>query len=529
MSNNVRSSKLRNFFVKVLSGKQDIITVTNAKLFIEAICDQSDPATCIQRIVATAHGFPALGSAVRTDTSSTFLNGPIAALLQYLQAPELKGICGGDILRQAILTIVDPPLVWDAFIEAVKSDHVTEQGIDGFSWLLLQLVSLPGEKARIYSSVGENAQILGKLLGSSQLDVRTRGRRIQHIVDTIKSPIKSNTPDVDGPGGRHDNDFVDIHKIAILPTPDELASKDPFLRRAAEVYENDAKVCDLALHIDNQFRLLREDMIRDLREEILSALEPGKRQRRGLCIEHLRVEGVLSDERQPWSLQLRCTQDLPQLCGKDVAFRKKFIKDNSRFLKHESAACLMADQNIVALATVIREDDLLAKIPPILCLQLSEASAEHALLRTKTAKNTKLVQLNTAIFAYEPVLKQLKEIKELSLESDILHWEPGKDLPTPSYDLASGMLDIIASLEKDSSKDLQRVLRLPRSTKLDQSQAACFIAGLRQRLSLVQGPPGTDFNRLFEYLCLSSDLCLFRNRKVFHRVFNRESNPSLFK
>ena len=40
------------------------------------------------------------------------------------------------------------------------------------------------------------------------------------------------------------------------------------------MYENDAKACDLALHIDNQFRPLREDMIWDLQEEILSALAP---------------------------------------------------------------------------------------------------------------------------------------------------------------------------------------------------------------------------------------------------------------
>lgn len=409
-------------------------------------------------------------------------------------------MCGGDVLRQTILTIVDPPLVWDAFVEAVRSDHVAEEGMDGFSWLLLQLVSLPGEKATSYCSVGEEAQILNKLFGSSQLDVRTRARRIQHIVNTIKSPIKTNAIDTDGPGGRHDNDFADIHKIAILPTSDELASKDPFLRRSTEVYGNDAKPCGLALHIDNQFRLLREDMIRDLREEIQSALAPGKRRRRGLCIEHLSMDGVLSDERQPWSIQLRCMQDLPQLYGRDVAFRKKFIKENPRFLKHESAACLIVDQDVVALATVIREEDLLTKDPPILCLQLSEAATENALLRTKTAKNIKLIQLNTALFAYEPVLRQLKEIKELSLEPDILHWKPGKDLQLPSYRLADGMLDIIAGLEKDPAKDLQRVLRLPRPTKLDQSQAACFIAGLRQRLSMVQGPPGTELNGWLEWL-----------------------------
>jgi hypothetical protein len=479
----------------VLSGNQ-AITITNARLFIEAICDQPDPGTCIQRLVGSAHGFPALQSAVRVDTSSAFLNGPLAALLRYLQAPELKSLCGGDVLRQVVLRIVDPSLVWDAFIEAVKSNVVTEEGADGFSWLLLQLVSLPTEKSIAYHEVGREARVLDGLLSSSQLVIRTRAHRIRHIVSAVKS---ANQPDTGGPGGRHDNDFADIHNIAILPTADELASKDPFLRRATEVYENHARACDLALHTDNQFRLLREDMLRDLREEIQIALTSKQGRRRGLCVEHLIIAGVICDGYQPWSLQLRCMQDLPSLQGKNVSARKKFINDNPRLLKHQSVACLMADQDVVALATVLRDEDL-ARIPPIICLQLSEGAAENALLRTKTAKNVKLVQLGTAVFAYEPVLRQLKEIKELSLEDEILHWERSKDLPPPSYQLASSFLDIISSLEKDGSRDLQRVLRLPRTTKLDQSQAACFIAGLRQRLSLVQGPPGTElYIHLIEY------------------------------
>lgn len=291
-----RSSRLRNFFAKVLAGKQDITAVTNAGLFLEAICDQPDPATCIQRLVGSAHGLPSFQSAARIDTSAAFLNGPLATLLRYLQSPDLKSLCGGDILRRVILSIVDPPLVWDAFVEAVKSNNATEEGADGFSWLLLQLVSLPIEKSIAYHAVGREARVLGRLLTSPQLDVRTRAHRIRHIVSTVRS---ANELEIGGPGGRHDNDFADIHNIAILPTPDELASKDPYLRRATEVYENEARACDLSLHTDNQFRLLREDMLRDLQEEIQIALTSGKGRRRGLCVEHLTIDGVLYDGLQP--------------------------------------------------------------------------------------------------------------------------------------------------------------------------------------------------------------------------------------
>jgi hypothetical protein len=109
------------------------------------------------------------------------------------------------------------------------------------------------------------------------------------------------------------------------------------------------------------------------------------------------------------------------------------------------------------------------------------------------------VQLSTAVFAYEPVLRQLQEIKELSLEDDILHWKQGKDLPCPSYQLSRRMRSTITSLENDYAMDLQGVLSLLRPTRLDKSQAACFVAGLWQRLSVIHGPPGTQPS------CTSSD------------------------
>lgn len=152
----------------------------------------------------------------------------------------------------------------------------------------------------------------------------------------------------------------------------------------------------------------------------------------------------------------------------------------------------MVDQEVTALATVIREEGLLAQVPPIICLQVSETATQKALLKLKTAKNIKVVQLSTSVFAYEPVLRQLQEIKELSLEDDILHWKQGKDLPCPSYQLSRMMRSTIASLENDYAMDLQGVLSLPRPTRLDKSQAACFVAGLWQRLSVIHGPPGTQ-------------------------------------
>lgn len=486
---NNRSTRLRNLFVQVLSGKQSISTTNNARLFVEAICDHPDPATCIQKLFASTSGLPALQSSLRADISLAFLNGQLTTLLRYLQAPELKAIYGGQLLCQIILSLVDSPLLWNALVGALRSNELTEDGADGFSWLLLQLVSLPIDNAVNFIPVAGDAQILKRLTESPRYGIRARAHRIKHIVDTITT---AKTLDTDGPGGRHDNDFSDIHQISILPTPDELASTSPYLPRTIESSQDEAKPHTLALHTANHFRLLREDMLRDLREEIQLALSPRNKRHRGFCIEHLVVADVTSDDHQPWSLQLRCMKGLPFLQSrhKDQSFRKKFFKDNQKVLKHQSVACLMAGQEVIALASLMRDEDLLAEWPPIICLQLSEAATEKALFRLRTANNVKVVQLNTAVFSYEPVLRQLKEIKELSLEESILHWQSGKNLQTPLYQLSGTLSRIIARLQEDFATDLRYLLGLRRSTKLDRSQALCFIAGLQQRLSLIQGPPG---------------------------------------
>lgn len=170
-------------------------------------------------------------------------------------------------------------------------------------------------------------------LECSQLEVRNTGQKIKHIIDAVTNPKHL---DGEGPGGRHDNDFWDIRQITILPTPDELASTEPpYLRRATEIDEC-PESGRLAMHIDNQFRLLREDMLLNLREELQVAVGSRKGRRKGLLIDGLAIDGIECDERQSWSLRLQCLNDLSQLPNVEYDLRKKFIVENRKFLKHQS-------------------------------------------------------------------------------------------------------------------------------------------------------------------------------------------------
>ena len=70
------------------------------------------------------------------------------------------------------------------------------------------------------------------------------------------------------PGGKHDNDLADFRRIALIPTVEEVMApvKDEYLPpdRQANRFLSDNQS-----HIlDSQFRLLRADLVRPLREKL---------------------------------------------------------------------------------------------------------------------------------------------------------------------------------------------------------------------------------------------------------------------
>ncbi|KAL7619886.1 hypothetical protein AAE478_010433 [Parahypoxylon ruwenzoriense] len=482
-----RSNRLRSLFTGVLKGEKTI-DGKNARLFLEAVCDQQNRALCVQKLEASKHGRAAFQSALSSSTEPPFLQESVTAIFRYLAAPELKTLCGGTVLQQLILSFVDAELAWDAFVAAFKSGQLTGDGEEAFSWLLLELLSLPKEKATVFVQLAQDGNIKKRLLESTKQEVRLRAHRIAHIIENL---IAGHSNRSSGPGGRHDNDFAEINKIAILPTADELSAKDPYLPQAHETSTLALRPDGLAFHLDGQFRLLREDMVRDMREEIHMTLNMQRGQRRAFSVENLSMAGVKCDGRSPWALQLQCMNDLPQMPKKNEVIRRQFLKDNPKYLKHESLACVIADDEVVSLGTLVREEDLLAMKPPVLCLQIPGANSERALRCIKGAKVVKLVQLSTALFSYAPILKQLKEIKELPFEDEILRWNAKSKPKPPSYLLSSNITALLRDLDRNPSLDIQNALNLPSATKLDKSQTECFITGMLNRLSIIQGPPGT--------------------------------------
>ena len=102
------------------------------------------------------------------------------------------------------------------------------------------------------------------------------------------------------------------------------------------------------------------------------------------------------------------------------------------------------------------------------------------------------MQIDTAVFSYEPVLHRLQDTKAIELKDELLCWEKGVPMQLPP----SPPIDIIRGIEAARpTQDLRSLLGTQgKPIVLDPAQTASLLMGLRQRVSLIQGPPGTEIN-----------------------------------
>ncbi|KAF8213839.1 P-loop containing nucleoside triphosphate hydrolase protein [Mycena galopus ATCC 62051] len=488
MVDDIRATKLNKLLNEILHGTP--LTKHNFSRFLEAIRNQSEPAACMNKIIGSPTGLASIQAAMRFDLSEGFLNGHATETLTYLSAPDLESIGGGSFLTQIIQKIVDPPIFWDAFTNAFKSGRlVVGRGTRSFAWLLLRLCQLPGSDADPYIELASTASLLNALTESSDVDTRFLGHKIKHTVETCKTVVSG---DIDiQPGGRHDNDFADFRKISILPTADEVACPEaPFLRRSDSTQAPLDPALAVSQCLDDQFRLLREDMLYEMKDELQIAFKKKQGHHRGLVVEDFTLLDDVyhgSDKRTcRWGITLRANHDL--WFFRKVANRKKFLDDNRNYLKHQAYTY---DDEVVAFPTIHRDEDRLAEKLPVVILQLEgDSSTTNALfkLKKKSRPKIKLIQIDTAIFSYQPILAVLQEMRSMPLSHELLCWSPTSTVESPSFRLPTR---IIEALRSNPRQDLGPLLQTPKPILLDKSQAMSLLAGLTQKVSLIQGPPGT--------------------------------------
>ncbi|KAL1648449.1 hypothetical protein SLS58_002204 [Diplodia intermedia] len=485
-----RASRLAAFYTAVVKGKRSITTDRDSVLFLEAICNDPDSTSCVERLIASNTATDALRTSLRFNISTTFLNGHLECFLRYLRDPTLKHLCNGEFLRRLLVLVVDPPSLWYSIVEAHSQKQLSLESQHSFAWLLLELLSWNDNAPSNLQAVVQDIVDRGTFIDSEDHDVRALGHHIKHVLHAKSGSLPVS---VSGPGGRHDNDFADFRQIAIYPTEDEIMSKDTAFYRHADAVANASADQRLAVHLDNQFRLLREDMLAELRDD-LKLSQTNKKRRSNTRLHGLALAGFycgFRKNRTAFSITVTCKSGLERLSNRTTAERQALLKDDRKFLKHQSVGCLMDSGRVIAFATLDRNEKLLAAEPPVVTLRIPEIRALGRVLRTlKLSKNVEFLVVDTAMFAYQPILDCLQQKLELPLADELLFLkekEPNQRVE-PSSICPD---DIVQAVEDGAGQHLDGALDLPHLVDLDPSQAESLLAGLKQTVSLIQGPPGT--------------------------------------
>lgn len=515
MDEDTRRLKLTKQFELIIKG-QSVVNARNATTFLEAVYSQPEPVACLHKLISNSSGLPALQNALfRSALTVEFFNGLAAKLILYFRAPELRDMAGGDYIERVVRTIAEPAVFWQPFTNAFKEGKLGKEAQLAFAWLLFQLVALPGDDGDPHRELAKEANVVTSLIESTDSDARAIGQQLKHLIETrgLGAAV-----DLDvGPGGRHDNDHVDFRKISILPSADEVTSKQPAFLRIAEEVEQVAADQRVATHLDNQFRLYREDMLYELRNELHIALGQKNSRHRGLVVDRLTLvgmHGVALEKGQrgrndKWGIVMRCPKEY------DFWFFKKdkprdrsgylLQERNRRYIRDMSSAALVVDGNVVAFPVIRRLEQYLAKKPPEFVLQLGgEKATVNALCSFRRARSIKLIQIDTAVFSYEPVLRALQAITHFPLAHDLIVSDDGSDMESPPS--TRELQRIHEEIIRDPLRDLQPLLALAKSVILDKAQAAALLAGLSRRVAIIQGPPGAHFHRLINVIWILTTL-----------------------
>jgi hypothetical protein len=187
-THDARAKRLYGVFMRTVKGEQQVSNGQQASLYLEAICSQPEQARCVNRIISSTSGLPALQSALRINLTRPFVNTRFKDLLMYLSAPEIKQISGGDFLNKLLVAITDPPIIWNVLVELARKNELDEDTLEGFAWLLLELISLPASETEQFHHVAQDTALQQTLLAASRLSTRSYGHKIVHIMRTIKVP-----------------------------------------------------------------------------------------------------------------------------------------------------------------------------------------------------------------------------------------------------------------------------------------------------------------------------------------------------
>jgi hypothetical protein len=498
-----RAARFQKVFDAYLRGSRPVSTVAGSQLFLEAAREHPTPSLCIEKISTSSHGLRAVRNSVRASADPRFLIGHVFPFIAYLADPDVKAIAGGRLLDQIIVTLVDPPTAWSLILQLYLDDGFpdSEARAQTFAWLCLEIASSRSPELMELKEELRDALEKRPLLDNPCARVREYGYQVRTRlgIQSSADPALTSSAGTETPGGRHDNDFADYREISVYPTTDELVSTlRPFYRRAAEVEAADPEQ-RASHHLDNQYRLLREDMLAELREDIQIATGKKKSRRVAQAFGKLGVLGLdTGDDRRGRQCTLLVTigSGLQVLQGKSAKQRMSLLKDQANILRHQAFAALCSGEHVLGFAFVHRDIDRLVEDPPVVGLQFTSSEVLIKVFNMfRTSKdNIRFVLVDTPVFAYEPVLERLKDITELPLQNQILLLGDSNDdgMFSPPKHLQGFIENYQQICSRDNQREEETTLEVGKQRfTLDTAQLDALIYALGSPLAIIQGPPGT--------------------------------------
>ncbi|KAK6721322.1 hypothetical protein SNK04_000217 [Fusarium graminearum] len=362
--------------------------------------------------------------------------------------------------------------------------------------------------------------------------------RLAASEDTSDKPknlkaIASTFPkDLEIPGGRHDNDFADISKIAILPTYEEVTSEQVEYLPSTNFTEPHVLADPLQRYIDSMFRLVRhdilgpvKDILRDLlqSDDLLNGRLSNPDPQAQVYLESS-IEAFVSSKKHGTEAVLSF-EPPAQILGKTAEQQKAWWKASSR-LGQGTLVCFVSPTpgrtsllffqvtcKSTSSSDLKETDERTSSIAPLqglpsITVKLANHNREDLLLLAKlytTKAVGVLVDFNGVILdTFVPILRNLQTIKcenQIAFQQWILpSTDEERSVTTPAYARRLDFTFSLRSITKDKGTDLVLdpefpenldIQELERATGLDQGQCRGLVDALTREYALIQGPPGT--------------------------------------
>lgn len=334
-------------------------------------------------------------------------------------------------------------------------------------------------------------------------------------------------------GRRHDNDYVNIDQISILPTLEEIQNaRNEYLPIADPREWHFGGILGL---VDRHFRLLREDTVGQLRdaaklelerlqhpERQFGSSEPRRPGARTYVYENVYIVSIAFEEQHGIQIAMRFAR--PEANNQQSKDAREEWWESSKRLGPEALICLLSSEGSATFFVVAPQGPKPTKLQKEFDLA---SDFEHAYIVAKPVKqsdthsvlsealgNTAFAQLSGVEFpgvllpSFEPTLQAMQRISKsldmpfsyiLAPTSTPQNPDREVEVQPPTYATKPGFKYDLSSITSGNQalyfalddSIVVTAAQLAQKSTLDPGQALAVISALARSLAAIQGPPGT--------------------------------------